>query len=293
VIVCATLVATSAHAGDRADELKSRGDDALVSGRAAEALAAYREANAIEPSPALVFNIGRAQMALGDFVGALDSMEDFEKTAPADLRAKVPGLPKLLRELRAKVALVVVASVPSDASVSIGGRSVGSTPVSTPVKIIAGRIVVEVTKDGFYPWKHVIDFPGGTITPVDARLSSRQTSGVLVVTSSVAGAHVSIDGKPEGDVPSELVVPAGAHRVTVSFDGYRQTDRDTVVAAGAQSTVDVTLEREAPITKKWWFWTGIGLAVAGGVVTAIALTTERDPGKGNVAPGHITAGLRF
>ena len=61
---------------------KQRGDDALVNGRPAEALALYKEAYAARPDPALVYNIGRAHQALGDFPSALDHLEQFEATAP-------------------------------------------------------------------------------------------------------------------------------------------------------------------------------------------------------------------
>jgi hypothetical protein len=32
-------------------------------------------------------------------------------------------------------------------------------------------------------------------------------------------------------------------------------------------------EDATPITKRWWFWTGIGAVVAAGVVTAIVLSS--------------------
>jgi len=39
----------------------------------------------------------------------------------------------------------------------------------------------------------------------------------------------------------------------------------------------VAVEEEAPVYKKWWFWTGIGAAVVGGTVIAVAATSSSDP----------------
>ena len=36
----------------------------------------------------------------------------------------------------------------------------------------------------------------------------------------------------------------------------------------------------SPITSKWWFWTGIGAAVVGGVLATYGGVAERSPDKG-------------
>jgi len=44
------------------------------------------------------------------------------------------------------------------------------------------------------------------------------------------------------------------------------------IVAMPQST-NPTLEDEAPVYKKWWFWTGVGAVVAGAVVVGIVLSS--------------------
>lgn len=291
------LVTASARADDgadaRANAAKQRGDDALVSGRASDALAAYEEAYAAKPDPALVFNIGRARMAIGDNPGALEWLERFAAEAPADLRAKVPGLDKLLREVRAKVSTLVVSSNVEGATVSVGGRTIGKTPLK-PIPMNAGIATLVIEKEGFYAYKHDVTLPGAGVAAIDARLESKETSGVLVVTSALVGARVALDGKPEGTVPSELVVSVGQHEVTLSHEGYRPAQASVVVSPGQTKTLAIDqLESEAPITKKWWFWTGVGVVVAGAAITVVALTTEKDAGSGSFPPGRISAGLHF
>jgi len=104
---------------------------------------------------------------------------------------------------------------------------------------------------------------------------------------------VNIDGNPSGTVPTEVMLQQGPHRVELQREGYRSSSSSVIVSAGEKREVDIGLEKEAPITKKWWFWTGVGLAVVGGTVAVIALTTEKDPGSGTLAPGRISAGLTF
>src|SRR5438067_1440517 len=83
--------AASAQAQD-ADELKHRADALLVERRYDEALEAYDRAYALSPNPAIHYNRGRALHYLARFPEALSSIERFEREAPPEVRAKVPGL---------------------------------------------------------------------------------------------------------------------------------------------------------------------------------------------------------
>lgn len=284
---------TAAAGASAASDAKRRGDDALVSGRPAEALAAYKEAYAARPDPALVYNMGRAYQALGDYPTALDQLEKFEETAPPDVRARVPGLATLLAEIRKKVAIVVVSVDVDGATVRLDAQVLGKSPLRGPVKVNAGVVTLIVEKDGYFPYERVLPLSGGSIATSDVKLASKQTNAIVTVRSTLAGAQVALDGKAAGTVPTDVVVAPGSHEVELSLKGYRPSRSSVAVAAGERKTIDLALEAEAPITKKWWFWTGVGLVVVGATITVIALTTERSPDSGNVAPGRINAGLSF
>ena len=49
-------------------------------------------------------------------------------------------------------------------------------------------------------------------------------------------------------------------------------------------------EESPAIYKRWWFWTGVGAVVAGGVVTALLLTRPSDPTpyRGDLTPGTVS-----
>jgi len=105
-------VAPSAFADPAADalDLKRRGDEALVSVRPADALALYKQSYALKADPALLYNMGRAYQALDDLPSALDQLEQFEQAAPPETRARVPGLSKLIGDVRKSVATIAVAA---------------------------------------------------------------------------------------------------------------------------------------------------------------------------------------
>jgi tetratricopeptide (TPR) repeat protein len=100
------------------------------------------------------------------------------------------------------------------------------------------------------------------------------------------GGQVSLDGKSIGTVPLSHVVEPGVHLVKVTKAGYKPWSSSVTVAAGSKLDLPVALERmggqgpapapSTPFYKKWWFWTIVGVAVAGGAGTGIYFATRGD-----------------
>ncbi|MBS2020255.1 MAG: PEGA domain-containing protein [Deltaproteobacteria bacterium] len=275
----------------RAAELKRRGDLAMDTGNPTDAHAAYVEAYAITREPALLYNKGRALQALGDFPRALVELRAFQREAPLELKGRVPGLGRMIAELEARVTTVTVACDTMRAQITIRDRRVGECPLAEPLVLVSGRAKLEIVADGYFPYVREIDLPPGGASTFDVRLTSRVTSGVLVVRSSVSNAAVSIDGASSGMAPTETFVAPGEHTIEIRREGYRSTTRRAVVVAGERKEVDVTLDVDHGLFSRWWFWTGVGVVVAGGVALAVATQAERSPEPGTVAPGVVTGGL--
>ena len=94
-LACAlTLASPAAHAQSAEDpeELRRRGNDLVDRGRAAEAIELYQRAYEQSKMPALLYNLGRAHMSLGDFATALGELELFKESAQEELLRKVPSL---------------------------------------------------------------------------------------------------------------------------------------------------------------------------------------------------------
>jgi len=277
-----------------AEEAKRKGDDAMVALRYEEALSHYRIAYAVTKNPALLYNMGRAYEGLADFPKALDALEEFVATASPELKGRVPKLDDLLRVVRGRVSTLVVSAPVEDAEIRLGERVVGKTRAGQVViRVNAGKQRLVVSKEGYSPFDTDVMLPGTKIETVNARLLTRASSGFLRVTSPVAGAAVSIDGKLVGIVPAESAVSAGSHKIALARDGYEKAETSALVAVGERKEVDVPMVERSSILGRWGFWTAVGVVAAGGVTTIIALTTEKSPDTGTIAPGQVKAELRF
>jgi hypothetical protein len=277
-------------AAKRAAELKAQGDAAMQTMHFEDALQAYDQAYELEPSPALDYNRGRALQGLGRFPEALGRLEAFERSAPPDIKAKVPQLGQLLADVRSRVSTLGVSCNVAGARVHWKGVQIGLTPLA-PTKLTAGTGTLEVLADGYLPFEQKLELAGTQQRTVTVDLQSKSTSGILRVKTDPPGASVSVDGKPIGQGPAEAIVRAGSHKVLVEADGYETAETEAVVTVGKTNPVDIQLGETPGIAQQWWFWTGLGVLVVGGVViTAVALS-ERGADSGDIPPGQVAAPL--
>jgi hypothetical protein len=274
-------------------ELKAAGDAAMASLRYADALEAYERASAIEGHPSLLFNRARALQALHRYAEALDYFEEFRHRAPPDLLARAGPLEQLMVQLRNQVTTLVVACNLDGATILVRGVKVGTTPLAGPVRLNAGPARVTVTADGAVPFERDLTLTGGGEQRLEVELQKRKPPGRLTVRSPVGGALVFVDDRRLGNAPAEVALRAGTHRVRVVRPDYQTVHTTVTIADGETKVLAVELERNPGILRQWWFWTGAGAVVAGGVALGIALSTERAADRGDIAPGVIAAPLRF
>jgi len=105
------------------------------------------------------------------------------------------------------------------------------------------------------------------------------------------GAEVRINGRLVGTAPlSRLIrIKPGAVNITAITKGYYTFKRDLNLFPSQTQTVRITMLKiktktriiirpSKPVWKRWWFWTAIGVVVAGSTGLAVGLTvssTER------------------
>lgn len=82
LIAVLLLASASAHADTASDaaDKAAAGKKAFAEGKYAEAIAAFRAANALQADPKLIYAIAQAQRMAGDCAGAIVSYEEFIKT---------------------------------------------------------------------------------------------------------------------------------------------------------------------------------------------------------------------
>jgi len=271
-------------------QLKKQGDAAIEAGKYEAALAAYSKALAVEPSPALHYNRGRALQGLGRNAEALDELEQFESTAPTALKAAVPDLEDMIHLVQSQIAELNVDCNTTGAVLHVGTKAL-LLPLSRPLRFDPGNVDVEVVATGYEPWRDRVTLGPGDRRELAAELVRLDLRGTLVVTSSVPGAFVRVDGKPAGTVPVELRLDPGEHTIALGHAEYEPATSRLVLHAKEHRSYSLSLQRSPRIYERWWFWTGIGAAVAAGAVTGVALVTEKSAAKGDIPPGRITANL--
>lgn len=286
VCLLVARVAPAAPEGD-ARAQKRLGDEAMESGRAAEALAHYESAYALAPGPVLIYNIGRAKQALADYPGALAALERFRREAPASMKDRVPGLDELIDEVRGKVHFLTVRCDVEGATIRLRDRSVGACPTSLVTN--AGEAELEVTSEGTEAYRTVLRLEGGGTSAVDVALAPLVRPGRLAVLTMPKEARVQIDGASTAPGAFVSLTP-GRHQVEVRADGFRPATRQVDVEPGRALRLQVELQREPRLYERPLTW-----IVAGGViaatVTVVALTVRRPAEDGSIPPGTVSAGL--
>lgn len=270
-----------------AGHLKSAADVLMDQDRPADAIVLYARAYELSNDPALLYNQGRAFEALGDYPAALDKLEAFERDAPPAVRAKVPGLRELIVDLRGRIATLVVRTNAPGARLLVRQKDEGLINTEKRLATRAGAASVEVDADGYETFRRDIELSAGATLVVEANLVSKKRDA-LVVVRTTPKADIAFDGKALGRSPLQLRTTAGPHELVAQADGYYEERVPMTLALGDRRDVDLEMRSTPGILGKWWFWTGIGAVVLGGVATAIVVTRERPHSNGSFSPGSVS-----
>ena len=277
---------TIPQAKSEAGRLKSAADVLMDQDRYADALVLYERAYELAGDPALLYNEGRAHEALGDYPKALERLEAFEQQAPASVRALVPGLRGLITDLRGRMATVVVKTNAPNARLLLRQKDEGLVNGERRFPTRAGQASVEVSADGYEVFRRNVDLSAGTTVTVDANLVLKRRDALIVVRTTPS-ANVLFDGKALGRAPLQVHATPGSHELVATADGYSDERVAMTLALGDRRDIELELRKTPGIASQWWFWTGIGAVVIGGVATAVILTKERPHSNGTFGTGSV------
>lgn len=303
------LVAVSARADDtdRARDEFLTGVGLAGNGRWGDALAAFERSSALHPHALTTYNVATCERALGHYTRARRS---YAGALAENARATKPELPASYvdeanarrAEIDALLARPRVTLAPVEAAIAVDGRPLeideatgamvaglaaagpGTSPTTGRFEMLVdpGPHVITVQKKGFAAVVVRPTFEPSSHDPLDLEMS--KLPATIRVAASRPSSVVVIDGHDVGVAPLEIVRPAGAHTLSVDAIGY-QTYRSTFsVQPGEQLDLNASLlPNPVPITKRWWFWTGIGAAAVAIVATSIGVyfaTRTPDPPNG-------------
>ena len=168
---------------------------------------------------------------------------DTERYLDFKAEVQVEGLGKLQTlapQLTPAWAPVSVKSEPEGAEVLVAGAARGRTPLT--IEMMAGSHRVELRHPGYKPWVSDVQVQANVplaLGPVRLGLPD----GRLAVTSTPAGASVSVGGAYRGRTPLEIDVrPDIAQVVTAIRDGYEPGQREVSVASGGRAAIELALK---------------------------------------------------
>ncbi|NMC71017.1 MAG: PEGA domain-containing protein [Myxococcales bacterium] len=245
VLVAALPAAATADgevsAADRqaARELFQAGVALAQEGDLPGAIEKFRASYERNPRPVVLFNIGTLQQELGDRAGALETFRRYLEVGGEEIDPeRREQVETLVHDLEREFTFVEIAVDETGASVLIGGRPVGSTPLAAPVPVLPGVIEVRVRKEGFDEAVMMVPVPPGETTRVEVTLARAGQAGGEAGGGEAGGGEAGGGEAGGGDENGGEIV----------------------------------------WWKEWWFWTAVGAVVLGASVTTGVLLAPDEPG---------------
>ena len=239
-VVCAVLgtcVQASAQAREGGDDYRRAIAAALQEynvGNFAEAQALFERAHAIKPSARTFRGLGMACFELKKYIQARDALTASLKDTRQPLtQNQRREVEQLLERTAAYIGTVEIHATPDTATVLLDGQVLPSGQQSVEL----GDHELTLRAPGHRVLTRRIAVEGGKHQSLSFTLIPLQ-----VAPAQVARAHVA---------PAE-----SAHVAKAPLPADRPADH-----AGAS------------LLERWWFWTAAGAIVAGGVITAVALSS--------------------
>jgi tetratricopeptide (TPR) repeat protein len=162
------LVLSSTASAQEADRLVDEGIALREERRDTEALERFQQAYAIEAAPRTLVQIALAEQALGRFSDAEAHLVQALAIDDRFISRHRELLEGALAEIRGELGSVHIGGEPEGASVLIGGREVGTTPLST--RVMPGEVEVEVRAAGFAPRRSRIEVARGEVAELEVTL---------------------------------------------------------------------------------------------------------------------------
>jgi tetratricopeptide (TPR) repeat protein len=234
------LAASSAFAQDRARDAQAdfqRGVAEMDAHRYPSALDALESSYRLYPSPVALYNLALVHREMGHVQRAIEAFERYLAEGAARVPAdRAASVRDTLGQLRAQLARVGLTVTPTPFTTTVDGRECDLP--NGELVLDPGDHVVVVTSAGRRPWRE------------ELHLS--------------AGQHVTRALTLDPDVASPVVTPPA---VVVS-----QTPAAPLPNPVTPHPRD---DQAAPsIVTRWWFWTGVGALVAGGVIAGVVIATS-------------------
>lgn len=243
-LVVAPGVAFAADAERQALAALAAGDKAFDNLEYAEAAKRYLEAYRIledgdeRPKPALLYNAGLAYEQLGECERAVSLFERYLEAEPMSVTREIANTIERARRCAPQIA---IQTNPPGAEVFVDGVTVGSAPVTVPMR--AGEHALRFELRGYEPLSTSLSVEEGRPRAVVESLVGRARMGRIdLVVRDLS--EVSIDDEVVGRGPFErsISIKPGEHEVRLNRLGCELREETYTVEPGA--TVEASFGAE-------------------------------------------------
>lgn len=193
-----------------ARQLFLEGQEAYRVGDYAGAIRLWEQAIALDPRPALHYNVGQAYGRVGRIEDELASLRRYLDGAP-DNDPVMPSARARVAALEARLAQtgIVVSGSYDGARVILDGTERGTMPLAEPLSVRPGSHALDIELEGYLPFHAAVVVPAGERVPVTVVLSRNEavarnpmrvpialyaTGGALIVAGGVLGTVALIGG---------------------------------------------------------------------------------------------------
>ena len=196
---------------EEAKDLFRRGVALLGAGDTERALEHFLRSRALVPSVKNTANAAICLERLGRFDEALVMYEELLARFAADLDADDrKSLLPLMASLRQKIGYLELSSN-VDGLVVVDGRARGRLPLTTALRLLPGRRVLRIVKDGYRTFERAVEVTAGASAALDAELEPLAGMGAVRIEGSGAPLVLFIDGERVGTTPFEGTFRGGRH----------------------------------------------------------------------------------
>jgi hypothetical protein len=206
-----------------------------------KAASEFDASNRAAPSADALEGLANAHYQQKQDAEAYASYDDWLKTYGAKAApAKKKAAEARLQELAGRTGLLAVETAETGAAIAVDDKPMGTTPLASPLRLLAGPHRVRVTKDGFQPFDQAPNVAPGATATVQVKLEAQTTKGQLSVKEkSGKPVRVLVDNVDMGDAPWTGEVEAGPHDVGGRGPGFVATPEKVTVERGKTKDVEL------------------------------------------------------
>lgn len=229
------------------------------------ALTEFAQAYEGSKDPRLLFNMAICEKNLHHYARMQTLLRRYQRDAGPRLtgenRAVVDDALHAIDNLVGAVSITVNEA---DATVSLDGANIATTPLSAPLAVDVGHHSIAVSKSGFDTVVQAIDVAGGNGLSVTLSLVKTTHLGHLTITCDAA-ATIVVDTSPSVDGRFDATLASGTHNIRVIESGKIPYTASVELRDGEKRTLAVSLENEHR-TLIWPWFVGGAAVLAGAAV---------------------------